>query len=375
MGQLALHQFPWVDVEYDFKCRNKVDWDHKHLLKIKKEVEHFCSLKFTEEELDYLSSIRFFKKSYIDFLKLYQPDISHITVDLKDGELCVSVKGPWFLTIYFEVPILAIINEVYFEDYLTGPVITSGREILKQKKQFIQKHPFPFVDFGTRRRFSHNWHEEVIWALKDIDAAVAGAPVFKGTSNVYFAKKYGLTPIGTHAHELFQVFQGVDCSLKNFQKEALQAWVDEYRGDLGIALTDIIGIDAFLEDFDLYFAKLYDGVRHDSGSPENWARKVINHYKKLGIDPKTKTLIFSDGLTMGRAADLYDKYSDEVNVSAGIGTSLTNDFDTINPLQIVMKIVECNGRPVAKISDSSGKSMCKDERYVEYLKKVFNVER
>ena len=203
--------------------------------------------------------------------------------------------------------------------------------------------------------------------------AVAEGVYFIGTSNVYLAKKYDLKPIGTHAHEFFQIFQATNVPLINSQREALQSWTNEYRGDLGIALTDIIGIDAFLKDFDLYFAKLYDGVRHDSGSATEWADKVIAHYEKLGIDPKTKTLVFSDGLDFNKCADLHKIYGDVINVSFGVGTFITNDFDGITPLQIVMKIVECNGRPVAKISDSPGKGMCEDLEYVSYLKKVFNV--
>ncbi len=199
-------------------------------------------------------------------------------------------------------------------------------------------------------------------------------PNFIGTSNVYFAKKYNLKPIGTMAHEWIMAGQGQeDVSLRNSQKAMLQAWCNEYRGDLGIALSDTLGVDAFLEDFDLYFAKLYDGIRHDSGDPDVWARKVICHYSKLGVEPKTKTLVFSDGLTFETAAKIYNKFKFAAKVSFGIGTNLTNDFEDITPLQIVMKIVKCNGLPVAKISDSPDKGMCNDKEYLTYLKKVFNI--
>lgn len=365
MGQVALHQFPNVYVKYEFKCRNKANWTDDHVAAINAEIDWFCELQFTKRELEYLSNIRFFKPNYIDFLRLYKPDRNHVSVKLESGELKITVEGPWFLTIYWEVPILAIVNQVYFED--TNPeVMRTGPKILHDKIEFAKQNEFPFVDFGTRRRFSLLWHDRVVESLTD-------CPNFKGTSNVLLAMENELTPIGTMAHEFLQVGQGLgNVTLANSQKHMLQSWVDEYRGDLGVALTDVIGIDAFLNDFDLYFAKLYDGLRHDSGDPEWWANKVIDHYKKLKINPKTKTLVFSDGLNFKKASQLYEKFKNVTNVSFGIGTNLTNDFEGITPLQIVMKIVECNGRPVAKISDSPGKGMCRDEEFVAYLRKVFN---
>jgi nicotinate phosphoribosyltransferase len=366
--QVALHQFPWVNVEYEFKCRNKANWTDRHIKRLERNIESFCQLQFTNDEIAYLRSIPFFKPSYIDFLKFYKPNIEHVDVQLVNGELQIKVKGPWFLTILFEVPLLAMVNEIYFEELKTPELFFNGGEKIHNKIKYANKTGFSFADFGTRRRFSNEWQETIIQILK------GDAHNFVGTSNVYFAKKYGLKPIGTMAHELMQVGQAIDVPLVDSQKRMLQAWVDEYRGNLGIALTDVIGIDAFLKDFDLYFAKLYDGVRHDSGSPFEWADKVIAHYEKLGIDPKTKTLVFSDGLNFVKCAVLYKAYSNKINVSFGIGTNLTNSFGGITPLQIVMKIVECNGRPVAKISDSPGKGMCRDDEYVSYLKKVFGIK-
>lgn len=366
MGQVALHQFPWVNVKYEFKCRNEAKWTPMDLAKLGEEVNNFCRLRFTEDELKYLSSIRFFKKSFIDFLRLYSPDRHHVNLSLERGELKIAVEGPWFLTVYWEVPILAMVNELYFRDKMTDEIKETGKQRLEHKVRTAFTNGLPFADFGTRRRFSREWHEHVI------DEMNKNCATFSGTSNVMMAKKFNLRPIGTMAHEFLQVGQALDVPLVDSQKRMLQAWVDEYRGDLGIALTDVIGIDAFLNDFDLYFAKLYDGLRHDSGDPYWWADKVLAHYKKLGINPKTKTLVFSDGLNFQKAADLYNAYKDKINVSFGIGTNLTNDFGGMVPLQIVMKITECNGRPVAKISDSPGKSMCRDEEFVAYLRKVFN---
>lgn len=372
MMQAALHQFPTVDVKYEFKCRNKASFSEAMFEDIVTEIDHYCTLHFTGEELDYLSGIQFFQKDFIVFLRLYKSNRDYITAYLDcDYQLHITVRGPWYLTILFEVPILAIVNEVYFK-HLSGKKIRdelihaeSGYERLEAKYNTAKDVGFLFADFGTRRRNSHLWQEDCI---KEMQAL----PNFLGTSNVYFAKKYDIKPIGTMAHEFIMVGQGLEnVTLRNSQKAMLQAWVDEYRGDLGIALTDTIGIDAFLRDFDLYFAKLYDGLRHDSGDPYDWADKVIKHYEKLGIDPCTKKLVFSDGLDFNMAASLFITFRDSAQISFGIGTNLTNDFKDVIPLQIVMKIVECNGKPVAKISDSPGKSMCHDGYYLDYLKSVF----
>lgn len=372
MMQAALHQFSKTDVEYDFKCRNRPKaFTPEMVFEINQEIDRFCQLVFTTEELDYLSGIRFFHKDFIDFLSLYKPNRNHIVAYLDDEEvLQIKVHGPWYLTIPFEVPILAIVNEVYFnhQGNYTADHWISGGNRLKEKVKFATYNDFSFADFGTRRRFSHNWQSTVIEAF-------LGLKNFTGTSNIYFAKKYEIKPIGTMAHEFIMVGQGrEDTPLKNSQKAQLQSWVDEYRGDLGIALSDTLGIDAFLRDFDSYFAKLYDGVRHDSGDPMWWAEKVIAHYEELGIDPKTKTLVFSDGLTMENAAYIYNRLDGRAKSSFGIGTNLTNDFEGTVPLQIVMKVTSVNGRPVAKISDSIGKGMCNDEHFLTYLNDVFNIE-
>jgi nicotinate phosphoribosyltransferase len=190
---------------------------------------------------------------------------------------------------------------------------------------------------------------------------------------VLLAKELGISPIGTMAHEFLQAFQALDVRLRNFQKAALEAWVQEYRGDLGIALTDVVGMDAFLRDFDLYFAKLFDGLRHDSGDPYEWGDKAFAHYRKLKIDTKTKMLTFSDGLNLEKAWLLHQYFKDRFQVSFGIGTNLTNDMGQ-TPLNIVLKLVECNGQSVAKISDSSGKTMSDNETFLAYLRQVFEIE-
>jgi nicotinate phosphoribosyltransferase len=192
---------------------------------------------------------------------------------------------------------------------------------------------------------------------------------FVGTSNIRLSRRYGRKPIGTQAHQLFQAYQ-VLAPLKNFQFHALNDWMLYYRGWLAVALTDTVGFDVFLKDFDYLLALAYTGCRHDSGDPFEWCEKLINHYKLLEIDPKEKTAVFSDGLTVDSAIEIYKYFKGAIKMSFGIGTSLTNDLG-LKPLNIVIKMVECNNSPVAKLSDSPGKEMCKDEVYVAYLRQLF----
>lgn len=365
MMQAVYHQFPNAQVKYKFYCRNEANWHYNDVTNIIDEVGKFCKLKFTEEELEYLYSLPFFKKDFIDFLRLYQPDGTYVDIyEDPSGQLQIDVEGPWLLTIPFEVPLLAIVNELYFNKDEEGYTdkISSARKKLNWKYNIAKNLGFSFADFGTRRRFSLWWHRQVVEKLKDL-------PNFVGTSNVMLAKEFGVKPIGTMSHEWIMAGAGMEAQLEHSQSYMLQKWADEYRGDLGIALTDTYGVGKFREDFDLYFAKLYDGIRHDSGDPIKWAYEMIDHYKRLGIDPKTKTFIFSDGLTIGTTKKIYEELKNEAKISFGIGTHLTNDFSHV-PLNIVIKMTECNGRPTAKLSDEPGKEMCEDKEFLTYLKSV-----
>lgn len=336
---------------------------------INEEITNLCSLQFDRHELNYLRTIRYLKLDYIDFLRLMKLSPDHIKVKLVDNRLDIRIKGSWLFTILFEVPVLAIVNEIYNKHTYPKADLGTGRSKLIDKFNGLTEADLHFSEFGTRRRFSREWHEEVIKHL-----AKFPPNMFMGTSNVLFAMRYKLKPIGTMAHEFIQCGQAVGVRLIDSQKRMLQAWVDEYRGDLGYALTDTLGIDAFLKDFDLYFAKLYDGVRQDSGNPFEWARKMLDHYSKLGINSKDKYFVFSDSLDIPLAVELTKTFGQSVKVSCGIGTNLTNDIEGVNPLNIVIKVVKCNGQPVAKISDSLSKGMCEDLEYVQYLKKTFAIK-
>jgi nicotinate phosphoribosyltransferase len=380
MLQVVLHKFPQTHSLYHFRCRNLEDTVYPLtdiLDDLNQQLDYLCQLKFKEDELLYLRSLRFIKSDFVDYLELFQLKRRFIKVSIdKQGRLDIWVEGPMVQAMMFEIFVLAIVNELYFTRIRSDEVLAEGERRLQAKIALTQKYqseqnpedpPFLVSDFGTRRRYSYAWQKHVI---EEFHAAAPN--IFRGTSNVLIAKQLDITPIGTMAHEFLQAFQALDVRLRDFQKAALETWVQEYRGDLGIALTDVVGMDAFLRDFDLYFAKLFDGLRHDSGDPYEWGDKAYAHYKKLKIDSKTKMLTFSDGLNIEKAWNLHQYFKDRFQVSFGIGTNLTNDMGQ-TPLNIVLKLVECNGQSVAKISDSPGKTMTDNDTFLAYLRQVFNL--
>lgn len=371
MMQTVLHQYPAAEVEYRFRCRTPdVDFS-ACMADISRELDHLCTLQLTDDELGYLAGLDYLKPDFIHFLRLFRLDRRFVQLDCIDGRLELTLRGPWLHTILFEVPLLAIISEVYCRHHYSSPDWHRAREKLQQKIALAADAPasFHFTDFGTRRRFSRHWHEEVVTRL-----AQALPVQFTGTSNLDLARRLGLSPVGTMAHEFLQAFQALGPRLIDSQKAALDAWVREYRGRLGIALTDVVGMDAFLHDFDLYFAKLFDGLRHDSGDPIRWTEKALAHYRRMKIDPHSKTLVYSDSLTMRRALEIHERFKNDCAMAFGIGTHLTNDVAEPAPLNMVIKMTRCNGQAVAKLSDSPGKTMCEDAGYLAYLSHVFGVQ-
>jgi len=376
MWQTMLHWHPQTQAEYSFVCRNTPAYPLAELLAdVNRELDHLCTLRFAEDELAYLGALRFIKSDFVDFLRIFQFQRVFISARTDGDTLQVIANGPQVHVMAFEIFVLAIVNELYFRRFDAQSALSVGRERLQAKIATLRafgaeaprRNPFEFFDFGVRRRYSGAWQREVVATLK---AAVP--QYFRGSSNVLLAKELGMVPIGTMAHEYLQTFQALGVRLRDSQKAALEEWVQEYRGDLGVALTDVVGMDAFLADFDLYFAKLFDGLRHDSGDPVVWGEKALAHYAKLRIDPHTKRLVFSDGLTIETALALYRHFADRTQTGFGIGTSLSNDVG-LTPLNIVMKLTRCNGQPVAKLSDSPGKTLCDDQTFLAYLRQVFNV--
>lgn len=368
MDQVIFHRHTALTGEYYFRCRNEgVVFTPEMFGEINAQIDHLCTLRFRKAELNYLRSIRYIKGDYVEFLRLWHPIRDYVDTSLNDdGTLNIVVRGPLFSAMQFEIYLLEIVNEVYFRmQYDYDALLAQARERLDAKIRDFQsgRYTFSFAEFGCRRRLSREWEDEVVrrFATETKNCT--------GTSNVYLAMKYNLKPIGTYAHEFVQMYQGIDSiPLAYTNHYALEDWYDEYRGDNGTALSDTLTTDLFLLDFNRAMVNNFNGVRHDSGNPFEWGEKLIEHYRKYGVDPRGKLLLFSDSLNFDRAQALWDHFHDRVKVSFGIGTFCSNDTG-VEALNIVIKLQTVNGRAVAKLSDTPGKAMCRDSEYLEYLKR------
>jgi len=374
MMQAVLHNYPNVDVEWEFRCRNGEDL-RPFLGELREQIERLADLQLSAQDLQFLQGINFMKPDFLRFLGLFRFNLSYLDIGIDNDQVCIRVRGPWLHVILFEVPLLATVSEVRNRVRHPQVKMLEARDRLYAKFDWLRANAsdeelagLQVADFGTRRRFSYNVQEEVVRVLqRDFPGR------FVGTSNVHLARQFDIKPLGTMAHEWIMAHQQLGPRLIDSQIAALDCWVREYRGLLGIALTDCITMDAFLGDFDLFFAKLFDGLRHDSGDAIVWAEKAIAHYRALGIDPMTKTLVFSDSLNLPKALQIYRALSGRINVSFGIGTNLTCDIEGVKPMSIVFKMTDCNGQPVAKISDEAAKTQCRDANFVAYLRHVFKV--
>ena len=383
MAQIVLHMHPDANVRYTFECKNKKKIGH--IQEINQELDNLCRIRFTDKELAYLNTFSFFKKDFIEYLRLFQLNRKFINAYLdNDRRLQIDIEGPWISTILFSVPVLAIVNEIYSKYqsinemgfHSVEDTLNVGEERLGKKIEHLtgllktgQLSGFKFADFGTGQRYSHYWQNTVIETLKKSLRSY----LFIGTSNVYFAMKHKLPPVGSMGHEWLMAYQQLGPRLELSQKAALKDWIQEFHGEPGITLCDVLGFNAFLKDFDLYLAKLFDGCQHDSGDPTSWCVKLIEHYDKLGIDPKTKSVMFCDNMNFEIAMDLHETLSDMINITFGIGSALTHDVGIV-PLQMRFTLVECNGGPVARIADDVNQLSCPDPRYLVTLKEVFGIE-
>ncbi|WP_199073466.1 MULTISPECIES: nicotinate phosphoribosyltransferase [unclassified Erwinia] len=373
MQQAVFHRYPSVTVTAEFRCRGD-DLLGFYADEISANIATMHQLALSDEEYSWLASLPFFQADYLDWLRSFRYDPSQVRVRNHQGKLDIRISGPWREVILWEVPLLALISEIVHRHRSPGVSVTQAVERLQEKLHDFRQQTngmdmrrFKLMDFGTRRRFSR----EVQWAI--VNTLKADFPWLVGTSNYDLARQLQLAPVGTQAHEWFQAHQQISPVLANSQRAALASWLAEYPDQLGIALTDCITMDAFLRDFGLEYASQYQGLRHDSGDPIEWGKKAIAHYRSLGIDPQSKTLVFSDNLDLNKALDLYRHFGQHANVIFGIGTRLTCDIPMVKPLNIVIKLVECNGKPVAKLSDSPGKTICHDKAFVRALHKAFNL--
>ena len=377
MQQSMVNRYPDAKARMVFRSRSALPIKLS-LSELQKEVDALADLRLTASELDWLASLPFISMPFIEYLRAFRLDPSAVELSMEDGQLAMAVSGNWSNITHFEIFLLAIVSELHCRNAYGNDrtlIEAQGQALLDKKLTYLaglQDNPhyagFQFVDFGTRRRYSRDWQAYVVRRLHQ------NIPqFFTGTSNLDLARRYGLQPVGTMAHEWLQSHQVLGHSLLSSQKDALNVWLDEYQGQLGIALTDTISMASFLRDFDHGLAAAYSGLRHDSGDPIVWGEQALAHYQTLGIDPREKTLIFSDKLDLAYAASIYQHFRGRVRVSFGIGTYLTNDMGWPAP-SVVIKLVEVNGLPVAKLSDSPGKTMCQDDAFIGRLKDVFQYQ-
>ncbi len=372
MQQAVFHHYQGVHVAAEFRCRGD-DLLGIYAPSIREQVDAMQHLALRDDEYNWLAKLPFFKADYLAWLKTFRYDPSQVEITNDNGKLNIRLSGPWLEVIMWEVPLLAVISELVHQ--FRSPEISVDNALGHLETKLVDFNAltadlpldqFYLMDFGTRRRFSRDVQQTIVERLKQ-------ESWFTGTSNYDLARRLELTPMGTQAHEWFQAHQQISPVLANSQRAALQAWLDEYPDQLGIALTDCITMDAFLRDFGPEFATRYQGLRHDSGDPVQWGEKAIAHYEKLHIDPLSKILVFSDNLDLNKAIDLYRHFASRVKLGFGIGTRLTCDIPGVQPLNIVIKLVECNGKPVAKLSDSPGKTICHDKAFVRALRKAFDL--
>jgi nicotinate phosphoribosyltransferase len=376
MGNVIFLKFNDKTTRWRFKCRNEgVEFTPEMIEEISEQIDHLCTLRFTNDELDYLrKNFPWLSTGYINFLKYFKLDRNEIKINedfiqsYNDCGLAIEANGTWLSTSFFEIPVLSIVNEVYFafKYGVAAKDIDFQRRTMNKFDKLVngEYEIGTFAEFGMRRRYCSRMQD---WLIKYIvDQKIPG---FVGTSNVYLAKKYGVKAIGTMAHELGMTMmtdQEYNCAFVN--KRLMKVWTDVYGTKNGIYLTDLLGRNPFLMDFNDKYATLFNGVRHDSGDPIEWGEDMIAHYKKLGIDPMTKTLLFSDALDFERATKIYKYFNGRVKVAFGIGTFLSNDTD-VGALNIVMKVVEADGYPTCKLTDNPEKAMGDDQEYIDFVKR------
>jgi len=373
MQNAVVKLFPSSVVKYEFINRGKHQFPEGFDDALREAVDKMAELKLTKDEKKFMArTCPYIDLPYLDFLEGYHYDPSEVKIHQEGNDLSVTVEGLWYRTILWEVPLLALISELHYE---MNHMERDSNEVVMnktlEKAETLAKLGVNFAEFGTRRRHSHKVQNLVMEALTQKKEST-----FIGSSNVHFAMKYGVKPIGTHAHEWF-MFHAAEYGFKMANELALEHWVDVYRGDLGVALSDTYTTDVFFQQFDKKFAKLFDGVRHDSGDPLEFADKTIAHYERHGINPLFKYIIFSDGLNLEKVEEITNYCKGKIGVSFGIGTNLTNDVG-LKPMNIVMKLIGVQAPnkewiPTVKLSDEHGK-YTGDPKMIELAKEFLRIK-
>ena len=365
-------KYPWSYVKYEFTNRGKTPFPKGFSERLKEEISFMANLRLTAEEKSFISKrCYFFDPVFIDFLEgyRYNPKEVHINQD-EDGQLTLWIEGYWYRTVLWEVPLMSIISELYFQ--MLGIVPKDVEEKAKSKAFALKNIEADFSEFGTRRRFSYDVQDKVVEVLK----ANAG-DYFKGTSNVYLAMKHNCTPIGTMPHEWF-MYHGAIFGYRAANMKALEAWVEVFEGSLGITLTDTYTTDSFIDSFSQKQALLFDGVRWDSGDPLEFIDKILDFYEKTRIDPTSKTLVFSDSLNLDRVREIKKYVNNRTHDTYGIGTYFSNDVG-VKALNMVIKLTDVKSNPkrkylkAVKLSDTEGKHTG-DKQEIELCKQTLDLK-
>lgn len=355
MQQGVIRLFPGAKARYQFINRGKHSFPPGFAQALRNAIDALAGLQLSREEKRFLQvTCPYLDPLYLDFLEGYRYNPEEVHITQHNDQLEVHIEGLWYRTILWEVPVMSLICELYYN--LKGIDRISNDEVTQRTREKIEHYHnlgVTVAEFGTRRRHSYQVHRLVVQALKQY-----GQGSFVGTSNVHMAMLNQTKPIGTHAHEWF-MFHAARYGFKMANALGLEHWVQVYRGDLGIALSDTYTTDIFFKQFDKMFSKLFDGVRHDSGDALMFADKVIAHYQWLGIDPESKTIIFSDALNYDKVARIAAHCQGRIGMSFGIGTNLTNDAGP-EPMNIVVKMTQAHPQhgewtEVIKLSDEHGK--------------------
>lgn len=381
--QAVISLFPKEIVRYKFINRGNTKFPEGFDKNLKENI-NILSHTTGDDSLVYLKNFKFLSPFYIDYLSRYRFDPKELTINQINGDLDILIEGYWYRTILWEVPLLAMISETYYEMMgqgyyklmekgILGKNFNVIHEINEKKGKDFKTFGIKFADFGTRRRHSFDNHKVVIEDLKK-----SAGNNLVGTSNVFLAMKHEIKPIGTMAHEWI-MFHGAKYGFHEANRLAFNNWVKVYGGSLGIALSDTYTTDSFFNSFDMLLAKTFDGVRHDSGDPIEFGEKVISHYKEIGLEEniiKSKTIVFSDSLNFDKILKIENAFRGRINTSYGVGTWLTNDIPGVSPLNIVIKMdsVLINGEwiPSVKLSDVPEK-YTGDRETIELAKKVLKI--
>ncbi len=373
MMAAVAHLFPRSKVKYQFFNRGKTPFPDGFAAELREQIAAMANLRLKPEEKEFLRRrCWYLPPTFLDLLENYKFNPAEVGVTQNGGELIITIEGLWYRSILWEVPLMALISELYFLMTHSEGIAHRRAELEKRNLEKAKKFALnaaKVADFGTRRRYSF---ENQLNVCKDMMSFHDSKSFFMGTSNPLIAMMLDIPVLGTYAHEWVS---GI-AALKGYahaNKEAMEAWMSYYGGDLGTALPDTFGHDAFFRDFITLYAKLFDGLRHDSGDPYKFTDQTVEHYKKMRVNPLSKYITFSNNLTTDSYIELAKYCRGKIDCSGGIGTHFTNDVD-VKPLNIVIKLILIDGKHVIKLSEDPGK-LTGDVETAEHVQFMLDIKK